>query len=90
MFYILYIYIYKKIFPTGFYIQRRTSVYITYIMYQSCHLTSARFEQFVSHRYIWNIFSLVCSVFVIQQIYHVMNMFNQAQWWKKYLSKEYL
>ena len=26
----------------------------------------------------------------IQQIYHIMNRFNQAQWWKKNLSREYL
>ena len=52
--------------PTGFYIQWRSSVHITYIMSQSGHLTSARFEHFVCHRYIWCIFSLVCSVFVLQ------------------------
>ena len=33
----------------------------------------------VCHRYVWYIFSLVCSVFIIQYIYHIMNMFNQAQ-----------
>ena len=67
-----------------------TLVYIIYIMCPSGHLTSARFEHFMCHRYIWYIFSLVCSVFVIQYIYHIMNMFNQVQWWKKYLSKEYV
>ena len=40
----------------------------------SGHLTS---EHFLFHRYIWYIFLLVCSVFVIKQIYHVM--FYQAQ-----------
>ena len=88
--YVLYIYEYKRTLPTGFYIQWRNSVYIIYIMCPSGHLTSARFEHFMCHRYIWYIFSLVCSVFVIQYIYHIMNMFNQVQWWKKYLSKEYV
>ena len=32
----------------------------------SGHLTSARFQHFVCHRYIWYIFLLVCSVFLIQ------------------------
>ena len=76
--YVLYIYEYKRTLPTGFYIQWRNSVYIIYIMCPSGHLTSARFEHFMCHRYIWYIFSLVCSVFVIQYIYHIM--FNQAQW----------
>ena len=67
-----------------------SSVHITYIMFQSGHLTSERFEHFACHRYILYIFSLVCSVFIIQYIYHIMNMFNQAQCSKKYLSKEYL
>ena len=89
--YMYYTYRYiKGTLPTDFYIQWRSSVYITYIMCPSGHLTSARFEHFVCHRYIWYIFSLVCSVFVIQYIYHIMNMFNQVQWWKKYLSKEYV
>ena len=38
-----------------------TSVYITYIMCQSGHLTFVRFEHFVCHRYVWYIFSLACS-----------------------------
>ena len=63
--YILYIYIYKRTLPTSFYIQWRRSVYIRYIMCQSGHLNSARFEQFVCQRYIWYIFSLVCSVSII-------------------------
>ena len=66
--YILHIYIYKRTLPTGFYIQWRRSVYITYIMCQSSHLTSAKFEHFVCCRYIlWFLFSLIFSVlFVIQ------------------------
>ena len=36
---------------TGFYIQLRSSVHITYIMFQSSHLISAIFQQFVCHRY---------------------------------------
>ena len=73
--YMLYIQIYKSTLPTDFYIQWRSSMYITYIMCQSRHLTSARF---VCHRYMWCIFLLACSLFVIHKIYYVMNMFNQA------------
>ena len=40
--------------------QWRSSVHITCI--KSGHLTSARFEHFVCHRYIWYIFSLLFSV----------------------------
>ena len=60
--YILYICIYinKRTLPTGFYIQWRKSMYIT-CMCQSGHPTSARFENFVCHRCICYIFSLVCS-----------------------------
>ena len=47
-------------------------VYIICIMCPSDHLTSARFVHFVCHRYIWYIFSLVCSVSIIQQIYHII------------------
>ena len=53
---ILCIYIYKRTSPTGFFIQWRSSVYITYIMCPSDHLTSARFEHFVCHRYICGIY----------------------------------
>ena len=60
--YILYICIYERNLPTGFYLQWRSSMYITY-MCQSGHLTS---EYFACHRYIWYIFSLVCSVFAIK------------------------
>ena len=77
----LYICIYKRTSPTGFSIQWRSFVYIIYIMWLSCHLTSARFEHFVCHRCVWYIFSLVCSV-SINLSYH---MFNQTQWWEKYL-----
>ena len=38
--------IYKRTLPTGFYIQLRSSVYITYIRCQSGHLISARFQHF--------------------------------------------
>ena len=31
-----------------------------------------------------------CLFSVRNKIYHVLNMFNHIQWWKKYLSKEYL
>ena len=60
------IYICKRTLTTGFYMQWASSAYIIYIMCQSGHLTSARFEHFVCHRYIWSIFSLVCSVLVLQ------------------------
>ena len=56
-------------------------MYITYIICPNGHLTSARFERFVCYRYIWYIFSFVCSVFIHV---HVMNVFNEAQWWEKY------
>ena len=85
--YISYIFIYKLTLPAAFYIQWRISVYTTNIMCQSGHLTFARFEHFVCHRCIWYIFSLVCSVYVIQKIFNSINMFIQAQWWKKYLSR---
>ena len=39
---------------------------LTYIIGQSDHLTSAIFEHFVCQRYIWYMFSLVCSVLVIK------------------------
>ena len=43
-----------------------------YTSHRSCAkvaiLLLPQFEHFVRHRYIWYIFSLVCSVFVIQQI----------------------
>ena len=97
MYYTYYIYIthihidmarYIELLPTDFYIQQRSFVYITFIMCWSGHLTSARFDHFECHRYIWCIFSLACLVFVIQQIYHVIKMFNHDQWWKKYLLKQ--
>ena len=71
--YVLYICIYKTTLLTGFYLQWKSSMCITY-MYQSGHLTS---DHFVCRRYIWCIFSIVCSVFIIKYIYHVM--FNQVQ-----------
>ena len=43
----------------------------------------------VSQTYMVYIFTCLFSV-CNTIIYHIMNMFNQAQWWKKYLSKEYL
>ena len=55
-----------KTLPTGLYIQWRGSAHITYIMCRSAHLTSARFKYLVCHRYIWYIFSLACSVSLIQ------------------------
>ena len=64
----------KELLPTGFCIQWRSFVYITYIRCQSGRLTSAKFEHFMCHRYIWYIFSFVCSVFVIQKTYDVMNI----------------
>ena len=64
--------IYKRTSPTGFFIQWRSFVCTIYIMCPSGHLTSARFEHFVCRRYIWYIFSLVCSVSVIQSIYHAI------------------
>ena len=58
-------------------------VYIICIMCPSDHLTSARFVHFVCHRYIWYIFSCLFSVHNTTNLsYH---MFNQAQWWEKYL-----
>ena len=59
--YILYIiYISKRTLPTGFYMQWRSSVCITYIMCQSCHITSVIFEHFVCHRYVWHIYVVNC------------------------------
>ena len=51
---------------------------ITYIMCQSGRLISAGSEHFPCHRYVWYIFLLACSVFVIGEIYHIMNTFNQV------------
>ena len=58
--YVLFIGIYKRTLPADFYIQWRSSGHMTYIKCPSGHLTSARFEHFVCHRYI------VCSVYVTQ------------------------
>ena len=58
-------------------------------MCQSGHLTSARFEHFVCHRYTRYIFSFVCLMFVIKKIYHIINMFNDRMI-EEYLCKEYL
>ena len=61
--------------PTGFYIQWRSSVHITYIIFQSGHLTSTRFEHFLCHRYVWYIFSLslfsVCNTINLSDHEHV-------------------
>ena len=62
--FLVYIYIYKRNLPTDFYIQLRRSVYITYIMFQSGHLTFERFEHFVCHRYIWY-FHLSVQLFIV-------------------------
>ena len=38
---------------------------------------------------IYMVYIFTC-LFSFYQIYHIINRFNQTQWWKKYLSKEYL
>ena len=69
---ILYIYIYKRTSPAGFFytIKKLCLDHIHHV--PSGHLTSATFKHFVCHRYIWYIFSLVCSVSIIQLIYNIM------------------
>ena len=69
---ILYIYIYKRTSPAGFFytIKKLRLDHIHHV--PSGHLTSATFKHFVCHRYIWYIFSLVCSVSIIQLIYNIM------------------
>ena len=50
---------YKWTLPTGFYIQW-SFVYIIYIMCPCGYFTSAWFEHFLCHRYIWYIYIFAC------------------------------
>ena len=60
--YILYIYIFKRTLPRGYYIQWRSSVYVTYIMCQNGHLTFARIEHFVCQLHMLYVFTSLFSV----------------------------
>ena len=59
----IYIYIYKRALPIGFYIfiNNEEAPYTSHI---SCAEVAIFWK--LTHRYMWYIFSLVCSVFVIQ------------------------
>ena len=88
--YVLYIYIYKRLCQQvfiyndeAFCTSHTSCAEVAILLLQDLNTLC------VTYIYIWYVFSLVYSVFVIRYIYHIMNMFNQPQWREKYLSKQF-
>ena len=88
--YVLYIYIYKRLCQQvfiyndeAFCTSHTSCAEVAILLLQDLNTLC------VTYIYIWYVYSLIYSVYVIRYIYHIMNMFNQPQWREKYLSKQF-